>query len=87
MAATNELIQQLGAVTDAAQRQALTAKLNEQVAKQFDARQARHKHEIEALEAQVEKLKGLVQKRQENRAEIISRRVDQIVRDSQGLGF
>ena len=65
----------------------MKAELSDLLRKQFDVRQARHIREIETLEAQVKKLKELVQKRQENRAEIISRRLDQIVRESQGLGF
>jgi hypothetical protein len=81
------LVQQLGAAASDIQREDLKAKLGDLVAKQFDARQARHKQEIEALEAQVEKLRGLVERRRENRAEIVSRRVEQFVRESQGLGF
>ena len=83
----NELTQQLGATASETQREAFRVKLGDLVAKQFDTRQARHKQEIQVLQAQVEQLKGLVQKRQENRTEIISRRVEQIIRDSQGLGF
>lgn len=62
-------------------------RLDDILAKQFDARQKRHELEIEALEAKVKKLKDLVNKRQESRDEIITRRLEQIVRDSQGLGW
>lgn len=62
-------------------------KLSDLLGKQFDARQERHKLEIEALEAKVKKLKELVAKRQESRDDIITRRLEQIVRDSQGLGW
>jgi hypothetical protein len=81
------LIRQLEATDSDALRQDIKAKLGETLSKQFDAGQKRYGLEIEALEAQIKRLKDLVRKRQENRAEIISRRLDQIVRDSQGLGF
>jgi hypothetical protein len=81
------LIRQLEAAESDARRKEIKAKLSEALGKQFDVRQKRHGLEIEVLEAQVKKLKELVQKRQENRTEIISRRLDQAVRDSEGLGF
>jgi hypothetical protein len=62
-------------------------KLAENLGKQFDLRQKRHGLEIEALETQVKKLKELVRKRQESREDIISRRVDQILREVDGLGW
>jgi hypothetical protein len=84
-------VQSLGRQLEAAdsdtRRDEIKAKLGEALGKQFDVRQKRHGLEIEALEARIKKLKQVVQKRQENRAEMISRRLDQIVRDSQGLGF
>ena len=81
------LIRQLEAAESEALRHDIKGKLGETLSKQFDAGQKRYGLEIEALEAQIKRLKDLVRKRQENRAEIISRRLDQIVRDSQGLGF
>ena len=81
------LIRQLEAAESDALRHDIKAKLGETLSKQFDSGQKRYGLEIEALEAQIKRLKNLVRKRQENRAEIISRRLDQIVRDSQGLGF
>jgi hypothetical protein len=83
----NALARQLEATESDARRDEIKAKLGEALGKQFDLRQKRHGLEIEALEARVKKLGQLVRKRQENRAEIISRRLDQLVRESQGLGF
>jgi hypothetical protein len=68
-------------------REKVKTKLAEALEKQFDLRQKRHQAEIAALEAQVNQLKELVQKRQENRREIISKRLDQLVRDAEGLGW
>jgi hypothetical protein len=65
----------------------IKAKLNDVLAKQFDVRQKRHESEITALESQIRKLRELVQKRQENRREIITRRFGQLVHDAEGLGW
>jgi hypothetical protein len=69
------------------QRNEVRAKLSENLGKQFDFRQKRHRLEIEALERQVAKLKELVRKRQDSREEIISRRVEEIQREVDGLGW
>ena len=82
-----ELTRQLEAADSDTSRNEIKAKLREVLGNQFDARQKRHNLEIEALEAQIKKLKDLVQKRQENRVEIIARKFEQIVRESEGLGF
>jgi hypothetical protein len=68
-------------------REKLKGQLAEVLEKQFDQRQKRHEEEIKQLEAQIKKLKELVDKRQENRREIISSRLNQIVKESQGLGW
>lgn len=81
------LTRQLEAADTDAKRDEAKAKLREVLVKQFDARQKRHGLEIEALEAKVKKLKDIVRKRQDGREDIITRRLDQIVRDSQGLGW
>jgi hypothetical protein len=83
----NEIRHRLESATSDTQRSEARAKLAVNLGKQFDLRQKRHGLEIEALEAQVKKLKELVQKRQESRSEIISRRVDQILREAEGLGW
>ena len=84
---TDLLARQLGEAKSDTDRDKIKTKLGEVLAKQFDQRQKRHEHEIEELEAQVKKLKDLVSKRQENRREIIAQRLDQIIRESQGLGW
>ena len=83
----NEIRHKLESATTDAQRSEVRAKLSENLGKQFDLRQKRHGLEIESLEAQVKKLKELVRKRQDSREEIISRRVDQILREAEGLGW
>jgi hypothetical protein len=86
-AETEKLARQLAKAKTDGEKETARAKLNDLLEKQFDERQKKHKAESEALEAQVKKLKDLISTRNENRKEIISRRLDQIVRDAQGLGW
>jgi hypothetical protein len=81
------LVQQLGSAKDEDIRDDLRKKLSRALEGQFDLRQKRHEAEIAELEAQVKRLRDLVQKRQENRREIVSKRLDQLLRDAQGLGW
>ena len=82
-----QLAQQLAAAKSDSDREKIKAQLAEILEKQFDQRQKRHEEEIKQLEAQIKKLKDLVDKRQENRREIIGARLNQIVKESQGLGW
>ena len=82
-----QLAQQLAAAKSDSDREKIKGQLAETLEKQFDQRQKRHEEEIKSLEAQVKKLKDLVDKRQENRREIIGARLNQIVKESQGLGW
>ena len=83
---SQDLAKQLGKA-EGDNREKIRTKLTETLGKQFDARQKRHEAEIAALEAKIKKLKEMVQKRQDNRREIISRRMEQLVRDAEGLGW
>ena len=82
-----QLAQQLAAAKSDSDREKIKGQLAETLEKQFDQRQKRHEEEIKSLEAQIKKLKDLVDKRQENRREIVSARLNQIVKESQGLGW
>jgi hypothetical protein len=82
-----DLVRQLGEAKNDNDRDKLKAKLSEVLEKQFDLRQKRHASEIEALKAKVKKLEELVEKRKENRKEIVSKRLDQLQREAQGLGW
>jgi hypothetical protein len=82
-----QLAQQLASAKSDSDRDKIKSQLTETLEKQFDQRQKRHEQEIKALEAQVKKLRDLVEKRQENRREIISSRLNQILKESQGLGW
>ena len=82
-----QLAQQLAAAKSDSDREKIKGQLAETLEKQFDQRQKRHEEEIKSLEAQIKKLKDLVDKRQENRREIIGARLNQILKESQGLGW
>jgi hypothetical protein len=82
-----QLARQLAEARSDGDREKIKSLLSELLEKQFDQRQKRHEEEIKQLEAQIKKLKDLVDKRQENRREIISARLNQIVKESQGLGW
>jgi hypothetical protein len=83
----DQLVRQLGEAKSDADRDKLKSQLGELLDKQFDLRQKRHEKEIAGLEAQLKKLKDLVQKRQENRRDIVAKRLEQVLRDAQGLGW
>jgi hypothetical protein len=82
-----QLAQKLAEAKSDGDREKIKSQLTEMLEKQFDQRQKRHEEEIKALEAQIKKLRDMVEKRQENRREIIARRLDQVVKESQGLGW
>ncbi len=82
-----QLSQQLAAAKSDSDRDKIKGQLSEILEKQFDERQKRHEEELKALETQVKKLKDLVDKRQENRREIIGARLNQILKEAQGLGW
>ncbi len=84
---SSKLVHEFQSADSDSKRDDLKPKLKEALGKQFDLRQKKHGKEIEALEAEVKKLKQLVAKRQENRDEIITRRYEQVVRESEGLGW
>lgn len=85
-AQVDELTRQVQA-SESGDRKEVQDKLEDLLRQQFDLRQERHQKEIEALEAQVEKLKVMVERRQEKRSEIVSRRLEQIALEADGLGW
>jgi hypothetical protein len=84
---TDELARKLGGAKSDSERSQIKTELSEILEKQFGLRQKRHQEEIAALEAKVKKLKELVEKRQENRREIIAKRLDQVLSNAEGLGW
>jgi hypothetical protein len=83
----DRLARQLGQAKSEDDKEQLKAKLADVLDKQFEQRQRRHESEIEALEAQLKKLKDLVRIRNERRREIVAKRLEQVLRDAEGLGW
>ena len=72
---------------EGAEKESILAKLKSEVGQQFDRRQDAKGMELKALEEQLAKLKEIHNKRTQQRDQIIAFRVQQIVRDVEGLGW
>ncbi len=72
---------------EGAEKESVLAKLKSEVGQQFDRRQDAKGMELKALEEQLAKLKEIHNKRTQQRDQIIADRVQQIVRDVEGLGW
>jgi len=82
-----KLAKQLTEAKTETEKDKLKEKLKELLNKQFDDRQKRHEKDIESLEIQVKKLKEMVDKRKENKKDIIDERTKQLQREAAGLGW
>jgi hypothetical protein len=69
------------------QRDKIKGKLSEVLGKEFDLQQKRRDLELARLEAQVKKLRDLMKKRNEARQTIVEKRLDQLIREAEGLGW
>jgi hypothetical protein len=68
-------------------RAKIKTKVQEALGKQFDAQQKRRDLELTRLEAQTKKLRELMKKRSDARTTIIEKRLDQLLREADGLGW
>ncbi len=73
--------------TDEKARAETRAALTKVLERQFDLRQKAAESEVAQLEAQVQRLRDLIQKRQQARQEIVQKRLDQVLREAEGLGW
>jgi hypothetical protein len=62
-------------------------KLAESLSKQFDQHLQHQQRELDDLEKQIVTLKEVIKKRQTAKNEIVERRIDQLVREAEGLGW
>jgi hypothetical protein len=65
----------------------IKTKLGDALTKQFDAQQKRRDLELTRLEEKVKKVRALMKKRDEERKTIVDKRLDQLVREAEGLGW
>jgi esterase/lipase len=69
------------------EREAVQKDLREAVKKEFQVRLSTHEKEIEQLDAQVKQLREKLDLRRSKQDEIVDFRVQQLVREAQGLGW
>ena len=84
---TAGLIQEYSRSEDESQRSKTKAKLAATLEKQFDLQQKRRDLEVARIEAQLKKLRDIMRKRGESRQTIIDKRLDQLLREADGLGW
>ena len=82
-----KLTRQFVDTEDGTERSKIKSSLSAALEKEFDLQQKRRELELARVEAQIKKVRELMRKRTDNRQSIIDRRLDQIVREAEGLGW
>ena len=85
--AESVILRKYSSTTDEAERTSLAASLHATVAKQFAARQVHRLKELQRLEEQLARLRSIHQRRDQERGRIVDARVQQLLRDADGLGW
>lgn len=83
----NSIIEEYAKTEDEGQRSKLKSKLSAALEKQFDLQQKRRELEVTRIENQLKKLRELMRKRSDARQAIVDKRLDQLVREAEGLGW
>ena len=81
------LVGQYARTEDDSKRSELKKQLSKVLNKQFDAQQKRRNEEVAALEKQLKKVRELMQKRADAKDTIVEKRLDQLLREAEGLGW
>jgi hypothetical protein len=84
---TATLVAAYGQAEDDTKRGEIKDKLAKALEKQFDAQQKRRDHELKLLDEQLKKLREWMDKRTNERQTIIDKRLEQLVREADGLGW
>jgi hypothetical protein len=84
---TNELLGKWKTAKDDSDRDHVQKQLREHLKTQFQARAAGHEKEIEQLEAKVKELREQLALRRQKEDEIVDFRLQQLLREAQGLGW
>ena len=82
-----QLISRYAASDDAEQRSAIKAELAEHLTNHFSVQEQIRDRELARVEARIKKLRELTQKRRDAQRTIIEQRLDQLLRDADGLGW
>ena len=72
---------------DDAERDGIKVELKELLTKQFDVQRQRRQLELARVEERIQRLRGLFKKRDDAREKIIQERLEQLVREADGLGW
>ena len=81
------LAAQYAATEDGEKRAAIKAELMNSLTQQFEAQQQVRERELANVEARIKKLRELTQKRRDAQKTIIDQRLDQLLREADGLGW
>lgn len=81
------LVGQLAEQTDQRQRAETKEKLQDVLSQQFDAQQKVRELEVARVEAKLKKLRDLITKRSDARRTILEKRLEQLIREADGLGW
>jgi flagellar motility protein MotE (MotC chaperone) len=84
---THELAKQYVSTEKEDEKKKIRKDLADVLAQQFEAHAKHQEKELADLENQIAKLRATLKKRQENKMAIIDHRVDQLIRDAEGLGW
>jgi hypothetical protein len=84
---SEQLVAKYAATEQAEERGAIKTQLTELLAKHFDVQQQLRERELGRVEARIKKLRELAQKRREAQKTIVEQRVDQLLREADGLGW
>jgi hypothetical protein len=82
-----ELLAKWKETEDPADRRKLEESLRGTVKEEFEARLGFHEKEVEQLEARVKQLREQLERRRDKQDEIVDFRVQQLLREAQGLGW
>lgn len=82
-----QLVSRYAASEDSEQRNAIKAELAEHLTNHFSVQEQIRDRELARVEARVKKLRELTQKRRDAQKTIIEQRLDQLLRDADGLGW
>jgi hypothetical protein len=69
------------------EKQNIRKQLADVLNQQFDMHMRQQEKELAALEKEIADLRSLMKKRQDAKAAIVDRRIDQVIQDAEGLGW
>ena len=84
---SEQLAAQYGGAKEDDKKSQLRTQLRETLEKQFQLQEQRREQELVKIEERLKSLRELMQKRKDARQTIIDRRLDQLLRDAEGLGW